>query len=98
LKMIAQLFQYTLFILGFTGMSIYILIKESPKDYFIAYILLSIAGMMVLYLLYILACWCMYGKPKADAEARAKAKANENPLIIADLSVKERGQRDEDPV
>jgi hypothetical protein len=90
--MIAQLFQYTLFILGFIGISIYILIRESPKDYFIAYILLSIAGMMVLYLLYILACWCIYGKPKAEA------KANENPLVVADLSVKERGQRDEDPV
>jgi hypothetical protein len=90
--MIAQLFQYSLFILGFIGISIYILIRESPKDYYIAYILLSISGMMVLYVLYILACWCMYGK------AEARAKANENPLVIAELSVKERGQRDEDPV
>ena len=91
--MIAELFQYSLFILGFSGMSIYILIKESPKDYFIAYILLSISGMMVLYVLYILACWCMYGK--ADADTRPKT--NENPLVIAHVSVKERGQRDEDP-
>jgi hypothetical protein len=96
--MIAQLFQYSLFILGFIGISIYILIRESPKDYFIAYILLSIAGMIVLYLLYILACWCMYGKADAKAEAEARPKANENPLVIAELSVTERGQRDEDPV
>ena len=94
--MIAELFQYSLFILGFSGMSIYILIKESPKDYFIAYILLSIAGSMVLYLLYVLAHWCIYGKPRPGAEP----KANENPLVIAEVLElsKERGQRDEDPV
>ena len=40
----------------------------------------------------------MYGKADAKAEAEARPKANENPLVIAELSVTERGQRDEDPV
>lgn len=50
--MYVDICQFTLFILGFSGMGTYIILKEGPQNHYIAYILFAIAGLMLLYALY----------------------------------------------